>query len=83
ENDKIRTIITDSGYGISEKDLPYIFDRFYRGNKKQGRNKTSTGLGLAIAKRLIEAHGSTISVSSQENTGTTFSFQLAIHHSHF
>jgi signal transduction histidine kinase len=79
ENDKIQTIIADSGCGISAKDLPYIFNRFYRGQKKEARKKTSTGLGLAIAKKLIEAHGSTIYVSSQENIGTTFSFYLAIH----
>jgi signal transduction histidine kinase len=79
QDDKIETIISDSGRGIPAKDLPYIFDRFYRGQKKRDRNKTSTGLGLAIAKKLIEAHGSTISVSSQENVGTTFSFYLPIH----
>jgi signal transduction histidine kinase len=79
KDDKIETIVSDSGRGIPAKDLPYIFDRFYRGQKKRDRNKTSTGLGLAIAKKLIEAHGSTISVSSQENVGTTFSFYLPIH----
>ncbi len=66
--------ISDTGYGIPQKDLPYIFDRFYRVDKH--RNADGTGLGLAIANRIIKLHNSTIHVDSHPKTGTTFSFQL-------
>lgn len=76
KNDMIRTVVSDSGQGISARDLPYIFDRFYRGRTKNAGNKSSTGLGLTIASKIIEAHGSTIEVSSRVNEGTTFYFHL-------
>lgn len=66
--------VTDTGYGIPKKDLPHIFERFYRVNKH--RNTDGTGLGLAIANRIIKLHKSTIKVDSHPKTGTTFSFRL-------
>jgi signal transduction histidine kinase len=75
----IRTIISDSGSGISSDDLPYIFDRFYKSKISRSKNKSSTGLGLAIANKIIEAHHSTITVKSQINKGTTFFFDLPLH----
>lgn len=73
-DDCVATKIVDSGQGISGKELPHIFDRFYRVDKH--RDEEGTGLGLAIAKRIMKLHNSTIDVSSQVNTGTSFSFRL-------
>lgn len=70
--------ISDSGSGIPEEDLPFIFERFYKADKSRVRNKEKkgTGLGLAIAKNIIEAHRGTISAKSKLGQGTTFSFQI-------
>ena len=77
--DKVETIVTDTGEGIPEEDLPYIFDRFYRVEKSRSRNSGGSGLGLAIIKKIIEAHDSSIKVKSELNIGTTFSFELMQH----
>lgn len=71
-------IVADTGTGISPEDLPHVFDRFYRGNKSRGRRVGSAGLGLAIARQLVMAHGGEISVESAEGTGTTFTVRLPI-----
>ncbi len=78
------TVVTvkDSGSGIVPKDLPFIFDRFYRGEKSRMRDKgesSSVGLGLAIVKGLVEAHGGEISVQSKPGEGTEFQFGLPGH----
>jgi heavy metal sensor kinase len=66
--------VTDTGAGISEKDLTRIFDRFYRADK--ARSSGHSGLGLAISKAIVEAHHGKIHVSSQLNTGSTFTVYL-------
>lgn len=77
ENGKIVTQVTDTGCGISPENLPYIFDRYYRvDNSEQGR-ATGAGLGLAISKRILELHGSSIEAQSILKGGTTFRFHLA------
>ncbi|MBM7584396.1 two-component system sensor histidine kinase ResE [Bacillus pakistanensis] len=71
-----RINISDSGSGIPEEDLPFVFERFYKADKARTRGKSGTGLGLAIAKNIIEAHKGTISVQSKIDHGTTFSIKL-------
>lgn len=74
--DALRIRIRDTGMGIDEEDLPFVFERFYKADKARTRGKAGTGLGLAIAKHIIEAHGGEISVHSKKNNGTTFEFTL-------
>ena len=77
--DKVRVTVTDSGEGIHFSDLPYIFDRFYRGERARIRDRDGqrgAGLGLAIARGLVEAHNGVIEVSSTPGRGTVFTFTL-------
>ncbi|MBB6217133.1 signal transduction histidine kinase [Anaerosolibacter carboniphilus] len=64
--------IGDTGIGVGEKDLPHIFERFYRGDISRSRETGGTGIGLAITKALVEAHGGKIKVKSKIDVGTTF-----------
>lgn len=66
--------VSDQGPGIPEEDLPFLFERFYKGDKSRTRGVSGTGLGLAIAKNIIDAHRGNISVKSKLGQGTTFSF---------
>lgn len=68
----IQLMIEDTGMGIPEEELPYIFDRFYRVEKSRSRDFGGTGLGLAIAKKLVELQGGTIEVYSVLGAGTRF-----------
>ena len=68
--------ISDNGPGISPEDLPHVFERFYRGDRVQTREDSSVGLGLAIAKQWVEAHGGRIWAESAPGQGATFSFTL-------
>ena len=71
--------IADEGCGIKKEDLPYIFDRFYCGNKSDVEGSGGTGLGLAITKGIIDMHGSRVHVESEVGRGTVFSFQLPLY----
>ncbi|NRD78015.1 HAMP domain-containing histidine kinase [Bacillus sp. BRMEA1] len=75
END-VEVYISNTGNGIPEKDLPHVFERFYRGEKAHTRTTESYGLGLAVVKRIIELHSGTISVESAEGEATTFKICL-------
>jgi signal transduction histidine kinase len=70
--------IKDNGPGIEEEKVKNIFDRFYRIDNERTKNLASTGLGLAIAKELVESHGGVISVSSVINEGSCFTIKLPI-----
>ena len=62
--------------GIPERDLPRIFERFYRVDRARSRSQGGTGLGLAIVKHLVQSLGGEIEVESQLGRGSTFSFSL-------
>ena len=73
-----RISVSDTGAGIPPEDLPYIFDRFWRGDKSRARTEGNSGLGLAITKQLVLAHGGTISAESEVGKGTTFTIELPV-----
>lgn len=75
-NGEAQIIVTDSGIGIPEEDLPRIFDRFYRVEKGRSREMGGSGLGLAIAQWVVQAHNGSIEVQSQPHKGTTFTVHL-------
>ncbi|GAB5520631.1 MAG: ATP-binding protein [Rhodothermales bacterium] len=76
DGDGVRVQVIDTGVGISAEDLPHIFDRFYRVDKSRNTRTGGAGLGLAITKKIVELHNSTLSVKSALGEGTTFSFML-------
>jgi len=76
--DSIRLEINDNGTGVSNEDLPFLFDRFWRKEKSRSRSSGGTGLGLAIAKQLIEAQGGKISASNLPAGGLQIQILLAL-----
>lgn len=76
EEEQVTIEVQDTGSGIPEEDLPYIFERFYKADKARTRGKTGTGLGLSIVKYLVEAHRGKIKVHSKLGEGTTFIVSL-------
>ncbi|MEQ6390606.1 ATP-binding protein [Bacillaceae bacterium S4-13-58] len=64
-------IIEDEGYGIKEEDIPYLYERFYRGDKSRDRKTGGVGIGLSIVKALVDAHKGEIKIDSKPNHGTT------------
>lgn len=76
ENDYVVEII-DTGKGIKEEDLPYIWDKYYKNNKKHKRNLVGTGLGLSIVKNILELHGFEHGVKSSVGKGTNFYFIIS------
>ena len=74
----VEVSVTDTGEGIPAEDLPNIFERFYRVDKSRARATGGSGLGLTIAKRLVEAHGGKIEAQSEPGKGSCFSFTVPI-----
>lgn len=72
DKEKIIIKVIDNGIGIPEKDLPYIFERFYRSDISRSKNTGGSGIGLTITKTFVEAHGGKIYVESKINKGTVF-----------
>jgi signal transduction histidine kinase len=70
--------VADTGAGIAADALPHVFDRFYRGDPARGQEGDESGLGLAIAKSITEAHGGKIEVASELGRGTTFTVLLPV-----
>jgi signal transduction histidine kinase len=71
-------IVKDTGIGIEAKDIPYVFDRFYRSDKSRARAEGGSGLGLAIAKWIVQAHDGEIKVFSRKNVGTEFHVKIPL-----
>jgi len=77
-NTTANILIRDTGQGIAEEELPHIFDRFYQGSSAAAPGIDSSGIGLALAKELIELHEGTISVESTPGFGSSFNIQLPL-----
>jgi len=78
QGDWVEICVSDTGEGIPAEDLPNIFERFYRVDRSRARATGGSGLGLTIARRLVEAHGGQITVQSKLGKGSRFSFTLPI-----
>ena len=74
--DFIQVEIEDNGRGIAQKDLPYIFDRFYRADASRNSATGGSGIGLSIVKKIIEDHGGKIWATSKEGSGTKMVFVI-------
>jgi signal transduction histidine kinase len=74
----VEVTVQDTGSGVSGEDLPYIFERFYRADRSRSRATGGAGLGLAIARQLVEVHGGGIEVESTLGQGTQFTFTLPV-----
>lgn len=70
QSNQVYVCVSDNGYGIAENELPYIFDRFYRGDKVRSHTEGGTGLGLSIAKWIVEVHDGDIHIHSRVGDGT-------------
>ena len=78
EGDHIRVMVSDTGPGIAEQDLQRVFDRFYQPDGGRKGKEGHSGLGLAITKRILQLHGSSIQVRSALHSGTSFTFDLPV-----
>ncbi len=78
EPNTVLVSVADSGEGIPADVLPFVFDRFYRVDPSRDRATGGTGLGLTIARQLVEAHGGSIRAESAEGSGSRFAFELPV-----
>jgi two-component system phosphate regulon sensor histidine kinase PhoR len=77
-SENVQFTVTDTGMGIPKKDLPRIFERFYRVDKARSRSSGGTGLGLSIVKHLVDLHHGVISVKSDLGIGSSFIIELPL-----
>ena len=77
-NRQVWIAVSDTGIGIAEADLPFLFERFWRADPSRSSHSGGTGIGLAIARRLVELQGGRIEVESELGTGSTFRFSLPV-----
>jgi len=78
QSEFIKVTVEDNGLGIPAKDLPLVFDRFYQVESHLTRRHGGMGLGLSVAKQMVEMHGGRLSVESKEGVGSKFTFQLPV-----
>jgi len=74
--DTVRLVVEDTGIGIPEADMPYIFDRFYRVDKARSRDQGSSGLGLSIVRDMVLRHGGEVEVTARDSGGTRFTVRF-------
>ncbi len=79
DKDSITVQVSDTGYGIPENELSQIFNRFYTTDRSRKGKSSHSGLGLAVTKKILELHGTSIHVKSDQNSGTTFTFTLPVY----
>jgi two-component system, OmpR family, sensor kinase len=75
-DDCAEIVVRDTGVGIGAADLPHIFERFYRADPARGRDPGGTGLGLPIARWIVEQHGGSIATQSEPGQGTVVTVRL-------
>lgn len=78
ESDRLMITVSDTGIGIPQKDIPFIFNRFYQSDANTYMNKEGSGIGLSMVKRYVEMHNGTIKVSSEEQKGTSITLTLPV-----
>jgi histidine kinase len=77
-NGSVDVVVADTGPGISSEHLPRVFERFYRVDESRSRDDGGTGIGLAIARSVVEAHGGRIWADSEPGRGSAFTFELPV-----
>jgi signal transduction histidine kinase len=78
EGDQLRLAVADEGMGIDKRDIPRLFEKFYRAESRPGKNIAGSGIGLTLVKEITEAHGGSIAVESELNKGSTFTVRIPI-----